>query len=193
MPDVLPYELNVWVGDSLGKFGRTSEKNVIFYVQSENFPSSEVMQYFNSLVEPLGLTATAVHTWYSQHLARIGIYNQGVLIRDRNSLTMTGAPIDIELPPVLTASYMRSRLPQTIPFQQTIWFTGSCMHPEKGWSGKDADIIVFGEEDRKKQVEIKYYFENLLGWRVDVGAAVMANREPVYICKTYEGGELCLP
>jgi hypothetical protein len=192
MPDAIPFPLTVWVGDRLGKFGRTSEPNVIFYVLTDEFPSNEMKQYFNDIVSPLGITATCSHYWNS-HLERVSIYNKGVLIRDRQTLELTGAPVDIELPPVITASYVRSRLPEAIPFTEDIYLTGSLMHPEKGWSGKDMDIIVFGLADVARKIEIKRYFEELTKWRCDVGHEVMANRGDVYTLLAYSNGTICLP
>jgi hypothetical protein len=80
-----------------------------------------------------------------------------------------------------------------VPFTDDIYLTGSLMHPDKGWSGKDMDIIVFGLEDFARKIEIKQFFEGITKWRCDVGGEVMANREPVYLLLAYRNGNLCLP
>ncbi|MBF0484717.1 MAG: hypothetical protein HQL25_08455 [Candidatus Omnitrophica bacterium] len=72
-----------------------------------------------------------------------------------------------------------------------MYLTGGLV--KNGWSCNDADIIIFEEEAKPHLAQIRNYFTDLFGWKTDVGQVVMADREPVYLYKIYEGGKWQVP
>ncbi len=201
--DVLPKKLpnnsklNVWVGGKLGRYGATSG-NVVFCSDQATEPTNAEMDYWNSLVTPLGISATLSIHWRKEDVATVRLYDDGKLIL-KNDLTYSKAPSPPPQKEIITAAWLRSKLPDTIPFPQPIYITGSLV--KSGKSNNDVDLLVgvltgpdtFEPIDHKIYSDIKEYFRELLGAKVDVGHRIMGEREPVYYVKAYDGGVKCLP
>lgn len=187
LPENLLYPFNVWISGSLSRDGKTAG-NLTFLLEGEGDPSSEIMQYFNSLVEPLGISATASYQWRNQSIQAIRIYNDGRLILNKDgSFKEFPTPVNSKIE--ITPDYLYAILPQTIPFTETLYLAGGI--PKNGFSLNDVDIMLEPTEPKSKFSAIRKYFVNILGVKVDVGNTPMPDREPIYQFKLYENGELC--
>lgn len=193
LPQTLAYPVKVWVTGEMAKYGRGTN-NLIFLVDIEDEPPVEMKEYFNALVEPLGVSATAAHDWRDRKwMGKKGgvmpLYNDGRLIIDKETMAYTETPQPASMAPVITLADLRRKLPQAVEWTDTIHLTGSLAW--RGWSANDVDMVVLAEEaDRPKQSAMSAFFSGLLGWKTDVGHAVMPEREPVYLFKLYENGQL---
>lgn len=188
LPDKIEYATNFWLGDKLIRFGQTAD-NIIFYVDQAEEPTAEMRQYFNKLIEPLGKTATVLNSYRDTKFAMMRIYNDGRLIIDRTTLSFTELPSQTKLKPFLTSQEVLAKLPKEIPWKYKVYLTGGLVR--NGWSANDGDIIIFDQEARADLPAIRKYFSDICGWRFDVGQSVMVEREPVYLYKIYEDGNLC--
>ena len=189
LPDKIDYDLNVWVAGKLARYGWTSE-TIIFLVEMVGDPPSEVMQYFSSLMKPLGLAATASSAWRNEQWQALRLYNGGRLIVDRSTMSYTELPMPVAQAPRLTVEEVVAKLPPTVPWQFPIWLTGGLV--KNGWSANDADVMVDSKVDRAVYLELRQFFTKLFGWKTDVGSIFMPEREPIYLYKIYDGGKLCL-
>lgn len=198
LPMTLTYPVKVWVTGEMAKYGRTTN-NLVFLADVEAEPSPEMKEYFNSLCEPLGINATVAHDWRDRKwLGKKGglmpLYNEGRLIIDKETMAYTEVPHPTAEAPVITLDDLYEHLPQQVEWTDGIYLTGSLAW--RGWSANDADMIVFpgeGQEpDKEKMAAMRIFFSDLLGWKTDVGHAVMPEREPVFLYKLYENGALCL-
>lgn len=182
LPETLDYPINVWIGGKLARYGQTSE-NVVFLLEGTGEASTEMKQYFNSIAKQF--QATASNRLFEQGVGSIRIYNEGRLIIDKETLCFTELPSPTLTPPILKLEDVLSLLPKTIKFKHTIYLTGSLVR--FGWSGNDVDFIV-DSEDTEVYKELRQFFKEIIGWKVDVGNADMPERAPVYKCRIYEGG-----
>lgn len=199
LPEQLQYDYNVWISGRLARDGKTSD-NLIFIIEQDTEPTSEVMQYFSSLVFSLGISATASENWRNRKEFLVRLYNSGKLIINKIDLTYTEPPSAIKSLSELTQEYVRSKLPAIIPFLDTLWLTGSIV--KNGYSCNDLDIMVgepilendlvigFPNLESEKLSIIRDYFANLLGWQVHVGTKIMKEREPIYLYKIYGNGSV---
>lgn len=187
LPATLPYPMNFWIGGKIALYGRTAE-NLLFFVESDVPPTQEMMDYFNSIVAPLGIQATVTQNWKDQRYASIRLYNAGTLIIDPQTMTYIALPTEVASAPVLYIQDFMAKLPKTIKWTQTFYLTGGLV--KNGWSCHDADMIVFDIIDDPTLKEVKKFFADLSGWKFDIGKAVMTDREPVYLYKLYENGNL---
>ncbi len=174
LPEELDYPLNVWIGGKLARYGQTSD-NLMFLVEQDDETSTELKLYFEKISEPY--IATVSHKWKDEKISAIRLYNEGKLIIDKNTLTYKELPSPVKSPPIIHLQEVLDRLPKTVNWEHNIYLTGSLV--KCGWSGKDVDFMV-DSEDTKIFAEIRNYFGNLLGCRVDVGNAEMPERNPVY-------------
>lgn len=186
LPEELPWKINVWVGDKLARFGMTTEESILFLAEQENEPSSEQMNFWNNLVSSLNVAATATNDWKSRRHSALRLYNEGRLIVDKQTMCYKELVSEVSSAPILTLEEFLSKLPKEIEWKQKIYLTGSLI--KNGWSGKDADLVIFDEEDKIVLSEMKRFFEKQISWRVDVGNKVMTEREPVYFYLLYDGG-----
>lgn len=185
LPDELLYKVNIWLGDKLARYGVTTE-NIIFLVEMEEEPSVEMREYFNSLVKPLGITATVSESWKNRKYNAVRVYNEGKLIIDKYTMTYTELPTAVHEAPVLTLKKLMAKLPKQIPFQATLYLTGGLV--KNGFTCNDVDFIAFDVEDKERLSEMASYFTEALGMKTDVGNKIMKEREPVYCYLLYEGG-----
>lgn len=213
LPDNNPYPINMWVGGKMAKHCIVVD-NIIFIAEQDEEPSVEMKNYFADIIRNLniGLTATVMNNWRDKSVDAIRLYNNGVLAIDRETkvqISNTDVTIYKTLPaivktlPILTANYAKTRFAPSIPWLNTIYFTGSV--PKNGWSCNDADFIlgritIEGNEityhdviANKTLLDVQNYFTGLLGWKTHTGTKVMPEREPVVLYKLYENGILCLP
>ncbi len=194
LPDTLPIDLNVWIGGRIARDGKTAS-TLVFLIESEEEPSAEIKQYFSSLVQPLGIQATVSNAWRNESITAMRLYNLGRLIVDKSTCQYTELPGPIVARPDITVQEIIAKLPDTIPFTETLWLTGSLV--KNGWSCKDVDILVGSTTDFTDAVAaatlsaIRKFFVAVLECRVDVGARVMPEREPVFVFKLYESGNKC--
>lgn len=187
MPQTLLYPFNVWISGSLARDGKATG-SLTFLIEGDGDPTSEIMNYFNTLVQPLGVTATAAFNWKNKSLSAIRLYNNGQLIVNPDgSFKEFPAPINEKLE--ITIDYVYNRLPQTIKFKETLYLTGGLTRD--GFSLNDVDIMLEPTEPKTKFYDIKKFFTQILGVKVDVGNTPMIDREPIYLFKMYENGELC--
>lgn len=186
LPDKLDYEINVWIGGKLARYGQTSD-NVVFLIESEGETSTEMKQYFSKIGK--GFDATASHRIFDQGIGAVRIYNEGRLIVDRETLCLTELPTPTLTPPILTLDKVLSVLPKQIERKETVYLTGSLVR--FGWSGNDADFMV-DSDDSAVYRELRDLFREAIGWKVDVGNADMPERSPVYKFKIYEDGKCLL-
>jgi hypothetical protein len=180
LPDSIPYNLNVWISGDLAKYGKTTQ-NLCFLIEQDSEPSNELMNYFDSLVKPLGKSATASHHWRNDLFTKLSLYQNGKLIRKEHFV--------IDGISEITSDYVKEYLPKAVPTHDPIYLTGSIVR--QGWSRNDVDFICFNE-DTELLANLRKYLSNSLKCKVHVGNQVMPEREPVYLCKTYEEGALCL-
>ena len=105
-----------------------------------------MMQYFNTIVAPLGLEATATNNWKDKTVLAMRLYNGGKLI----VAVVDGRVIYTEMPippadvTFLTAQDVRDKLTDTIPVSNTVYFTGSV--ERFGQSGNDGDAVTFNQK-----------------------------------------------
>ena len=188
LPETLDYPLDVWVSDRMAKYGQASDYIVLFLPLGVAV-TDELRTYFNQINEPLGIgTTIASAEGNNLTVSALKLYNAGRLIIDKETLTYKELPSPVFRPFIITINDLKDRLPSTIEWKNTIWLTGGLVRD--GWSGKDADLIVFDGTDELVQ-NMKGFFTRTLGFRVDVGMKVMPEREPVYLFKLYEDGQLC--
>jgi hypothetical protein len=201
LPEKIPYEGHVWIGGRLARDGAQilSGKDVItegliFLIDSDDDPLPETMQYFDGLVASLGIHATVSKEWRNQSREAILLYANGEKLLDAQGCYKRPPPA-IAKEQIITKEFVYRRLPQTVPFLRTLWWTGS--FAKFGESFHDLDIFIDDTghwNDRVPITEIikmKHYFTKLLGCRVDVGCIMMLEREPIAMCKLYENGCLC--
>lgn len=183
LPVSLPFSLNFWIAGKLARYGRTTD-NLIFLVEGDE--TEEMRNFFNALVEPLGIHATVSGNWKGNKYQAVRLYNEGRLIIDKETIAYTELPAETREAPVLTAQEALSRMPQTVEWKQTLYLTGGLV--KNGWSANDGDIIVTGDIERKELGRMSRFFTEATGWKFDVGQAVMPEREPVYLYRLYENG-----
>lgn len=188
LPQSLPFSYNFWIAGKLARYGMTTD-NLVFLVEGEE--TEEMRHFFNALVEPLGINATVSDNWKGNKYQAIRLYNEGRLIIDKATMSYTELPVETREVIFLTAKEAVSKMPTTIEWKQTLYLTGGLV--KNGWSGNDGDIIVSGEIEKKELGRMSRFFTDVVGWKFDVGQAVMPEREPVYLYKLYENGTLCLP
>lgn len=186
LPEVIPFELNIWVGGRLARDGVTSE-NLAFYAEMVGYPSTDLKTYFAQIISPLGITATVLNEWRRPEIAVVRLYNKGKKILG-NDLVYREPPAPITLPRELGAQEFKAKLPKYLPFAFDIYLTGSMAR--QGFVTNDLDFIIAGGKDNCPPV--RKFFADLYGWKVDVGLTVMPEREPVYLLKLYEGGKCLL-
>lgn len=188
LPEKIDYDLDVWVGGKLSRYGKTTE-NLTFLVKMDNEPSSEIMQYFNSLITPLKYEATVSENWRNENLSVIKLYNKGKLIIDKETMTYKELPSVIEETALqITIDDIMPKFPKEIEFEKTIYLTGGMVR--NGFSNNDVDFIVF-DSTNEERFKLRQFLSDILGLKIHVGSFVMTNREPVYLYKLYENGKLC--
>jgi hypothetical protein len=188
LPSTILYPINVWLGGKLARYGQTSD-NLIFLTDSEKDPTNEQMQYFNGLVASLDVQATLGRGWKNEAITAMRIYDNGVLIIDPTTLAYTQLVAPSRTTPILTVDELMSSLPTTIDWQYDIYLTGGVV--KNGYSNNDTDMIVFDEKLANSELAaMRDFFRKAVGWKVDVGRAVMPEREPVYLYLLYSGGKL---
>ncbi len=183
LPQELKYPLNVWIGGKLARYGQTSD-NLCFLVEQDDETSTELKLYFQDLTP---FIATVSHAWRNEKLSAIRLYNEGKLIIDKKTLTYTKLPSPTKKTPIITLDEIKSKMPKQIKWKQAIYIVGSTV--KNGWSGNDVDFMT---EDPEIFKELRIYFTELLGYKVDVANARMPEREPVYKFKLYENGKCLL-
>lgn len=188
LPAQIPYDVSVSIYGKITIYGQSAE-NIIFYIDSEEEPSMEMMQYFDSLVQGLGKQATAMKMRRGSERLMMRIYNEGRLIVDKETLAFTELPSKTKLSPVLTGDEVRAKLPSTFPWNYKVYLTGGIA--KHSWSANDGDIIIFEPEAKADLPAIRKWFLETMSWRFDVGQQVMYEREPVYLCKIYDNGNKC--
>lgn len=188
LPNYLPESLNVWISGKIVQFGRT-DGNLVFMVESEQEPSGQLKQQFDSFILSLGIHATVTNHWRNQQFVALRLYDNGQLIIDKDTLQYTKIPSATKEPAIVTCKEVLSKLPETITWPITLYLTGGIVRC--GWSVNDLDIITFEQQNRLTLVELRNFFTNLFGWKTDVGFTVMSEREPVYLYKIYEKGIKC--
>lgn len=195
LPEEITFPLNVWIGGKLARYGKTSE-TVVFLLEIDREPTSEEMQFFDSLVQPFGLSGTASEQWRNEFIPAVRIYNEGRLVIDKITGRINELPAPVQLKDEITPELIFPKFPAEIPYKETIWLTGGIA--KNGYSMKDVDFLV-GEMPFNVVVpaerisEIRKFFYSLLNIRVDVGCKLMTDREPISLLKLYEGGILCQP
>lgn len=189
MPDKLPWDINVWIGGKIAKYGVTTE-NLIFTTDSKEETNTEKRMYFNGLSEKVGTQGTLSSSWMLRDIGMMRLYNDGRLIIDKKTMCYKELPNPVASLPIFSITELVSKLERTVKWKENIWLTGGIV--KNGWSANDIDFIVFDEIPNNSLVEIKLYFTKLFGWKVDIGKKVMPDREPVYLYKLYDNGNLCL-
>jgi hypothetical protein len=189
MPDELPLKYNFWISGRLAKFGITNE-NLVFLVDVDEEPSIEMRNLFMPFTTKLGFDSTVSNAWTNSRLTAVRLYSEGKLIFDRETLACKQLPEPTRIPQITTNDVL-AKLPETIPWNETLYLTGGIV--KNGFSCNDADIICFDLKEPIVLSQMRDFFTNLFGWRTDVGLRVMVEREPVYLYKIYEGGKRCLP
>lgn len=189
LPDELPFNYNFWISGRLAKFGITNE-NLVFLIDVDEEPSIEMRNLFMPYTTKLGFDSTVSNAWKNSRLNSVRLYSEGKLIIDRDTLACKQLPAPTKIPQI-TSSDVIAKLPETIPWTETLYLTGGIV--KNGFSCNDADIICFELADPTHLGKMRDFFTNLFGWRTDVGLRVMENREPVYLYKIYEGGKRCPP
>jgi hypothetical protein len=186
LPETIPFRLNIWIAGKIARFGKTTE-NLLFLGELKEFPSVEMRQFFGQIGEALGVQATISGEWRNEAYQAIRLYNGGRLIVDKTTMTYRELPTEVTVAPVITVDELLAKLPNTVEWKQTLYLTGGLTR--NGWSGHDVDFITFDVLDNKSVLgTMSKFFTKTLGWRTDVGSAVMTDREPVYLFKMYEGG-----
>lgn len=198
LPQTIPYTETVWVSGKIARYGQTTE-NLIFLMKMQSESSSETMQYFDTLVAPLGLRATASSQWKNSLFQAFPLYQKGELMIDKKTLTYTKLLEPSGDLPTITVNEVKSKLPATVPWTFNLHMTGGIV--KNGFSNNDIDILVglivnedgsyyFEKLDAQTIIDVRKYFTQLLGYKVDVGRVVMNEREPVYCSPIYQNGKI---
>lgn len=210
LPDTIPFMGVIGLSGKIVKGKQTT--TLIFQLRSDESVPSEMRLYFSGLISAAtngDFHATVNNAWRDLGLDIMWLYVDGEKILG-NDLVYRRMPPPIEMPMEITWDLVRSRLPQTVPFMQTIWATGSIV--KNGCSYNDFDTVVgepkfdengevtgFENIEKPQLIIMKRYFETQTNLgvtvfdkiRVDIGNRIMTEREPVYLCKLYENGSLC--
>lgn len=189
LPDTLPFKQHFWISGKLARFGITTE-NLIFLTNQDDEPNAELKTCFEPFISKLGKSSTVLNHWKQARFQTILLYDNGELIVDKETLAFKKLPSPTQVP-IITTEFVLSKLPETIPWDETLYLTGGIV--KNGFSCNDADIICFELTEVKKLAQMRDFFTDLFGWKTDVGVSVMKNREPVYLYKIYEGGKRCQP
>ena len=189
LPEKLPLKKNFWISGRLAKFGITPD-NLIFLTDSNDEPDIETRSLFQPYINKLGFDSTVSNHWRNSRLDSVRLYSEGELIFDKETLACKKLPLPTDIPKI-TAKEILEKLPETIPWNETLYLTGGIV--KNGFSCNDADIICFELTDATLLGKMRDFFTKTFGWRTDVGIRVMTEREPVYLYKIYEGGKRCLP
>ena len=174
--------LNAWIGGRIARYGKTSEENLIFFIEQETEPTTVQMEFFNEIVLPLKITATVSNDWRDERITALRIYDNGELIRYAYK-PVTGHP-------EITKDYVIDKLlsfPE-IDIEGDIYLTGSLV--KYGWSKNDVDFIIF-TTDHNVISKARFILSGILKCKVHVGNKIMEEREPVYLYKIYSDGLLC--
>ena len=193
LPSTIPFPINVWIGGKMARYSQ-SEQNLIFLTDSETDPTNEQMEYFNTLVTPLGIQATLSRGWKNEAITAMRLYDTGNLIIDPTTLVYTKIPTQSIDFPMLTVQEAVSLLPKTIPWTYDLYLTGGLVL--SGYSFHDADIVVLDPTVTQDELALmRKMFTDAIGWKVDVGQRIMVEREPpsVQLYLIYSGGNICLP
>lgn len=210
LPQVIPFNGVIGLSGAIVKGKQAG--TLLFQLRDDASVPVEMRQYFNGLVSTAtnGVFEAAVNNaWRDLGQDILWIYVDGQKIIT-NDLIYTSAPPPVPLPLELTWELVLSRLPQTIPFLQTFWATGSIV--KNGFSVNDFDVVVgepefdangevtgFSNVEKPQLMLMKRHLEKETNLgvtvfdriRIDIGNRIMTEREPVYICKIYENGQLC--
>lgn len=189
LPDTISYSINVWLTGNIVRYGITSDDTIIFLGELDTIAPQTLINYFKTLVSPLGINATFLNEWKSRKFNALRIYNNGRLIINKDTLAYTEVPSPIHVAPVITLDDFVPSLPKTIPWAYTIYLTGGMT--KVGWSANDIDMIIFDKlKDPADYMAMRRYFTKTLGYIVDIGNSVITEKEPVYLYKLYENGSL---
>ena len=186
LPNNIMYPINIWVGAKLARYGKTNA-DIVFLTDGGESPTNELMQYFDSLVQPLGIAGTLSNGYKYAGLQALRLYDKGELILDKETGVYKRLPSPAEDAAMLTSQMVIEKLPREIPCMLPVYLTGSIVR--HGWSNNDADFLVEGEASWEEMEQLNRIFGIALGWKTHVGNKVMADREPVYLYKLYEGGK----
>lgn len=209
LPQTVPFGGVIGLSGNIAKGKQAG--NLVFQLRDDVEPTAAMRLYFNDLVYTATggvFAATVNNAWRDLGLDIIWIYVDGEKVLT-NDLVYTRAIPPAHLPLELTKDLVLSRLPQTIPFTQTMWATGSIV--KNGFSVNDFDIIVGNVEvvdgeatiieaiEKPQLMLIKRHLEGTMNIgvtvfdriRIDIGNRIMTEREPVYLLKLYENGQLC--
>jgi hypothetical protein len=208
LPQTIPFSGIIGLSGKIVKGKQVGR--LVFQLRDDVEPSAELRQYFAALVEGAtnGVhTATVNNAWRDLGLDIMWLYVDGQRIIT-NDLVYTQAVPPVPLPLELTSELVMARLPSAVPFAQTIWMTGGLV--KNGFSINDLDFVVgepafdgeevtgFSNVEKPQLMLIKRHFEEVMNIgvtvfdriRVDIGNRIMSEREPVYLCKMYENGQL---
>lgn len=192
LPATLPWPINVGLAGKLAWYGKTVG-TVIFLTDAQGEPTVEQRQYFEKLIEPLGVPATLSGEWNNSKHNLSRLYNDGRLIvrMENDRIVYTELPTPVNESPILTIDEAIKKLPRTIPFKNKLFLTGGLTL--NGWTANDFDFIAEKVKDKRELAMMARYFTGVLGWKTDVGADVMPEREPVKLYPIYEHGRCLLP
>ncbi len=189
LPQILPWPIRLMVSGKIARYGRTVG-NLIFLSEGDGDPSSDMMQYFNDLVAPLGINATISYNWRNNQDIPLHLYNEGRLIIDKKTMAYTEVPMPVKEAPIITVQDLVARFPKEINWFDTIYLVGGMT--ANGWSANDVDLMIEGEKDFDKLKTLRDYFTQVLGWKVQVGGQEFPNLFPIreiYKFKLYENGK----
>lgn len=178
LPWQLPWDINVVLLGKYASFGQ-GIGNLQFAADIDYEPTNEMREYFNAIAKKIGLSGTLLKNFKSNSYKKVRLYNRGWRIVDDNGC-YTEVPTTSLQAPILTAEDVKERLPKEVPFDFDIYITGGVV--ANGWSANDLDLIVDNKDNCK---EVKKFFQEVIGWKVDVGTTVMEERHPVYRCLIY--------
>lgn len=209
LPETIPFTEVIGIGGKICQGKQIT--NLIFQVRQDDQPSQEMKMWANSIAQQASggvFSGTMANDWRNRLCNVIWIYADGEKILG-NDLVYTKAPPAIDLPLEITWQMVLSRLPQTIPYNTTLWATGGIVR--EGRSFNDFDIIAGNIEldaNGAPTITEKIEVVDLLNMRnffnkqinlgvtvfdsmsIDIGNRIMTEREPVYLCKLYENGQL---
>lgn len=181
LPETLAVKADVWVSGPMARYGKTAEK-LLFLLRED---SVEVKDFLNFLISPLGLGAQFSMGWRQAGISAVRLYAKGELVWDRDVVAYKLPLIPVESPIHMTVQEVLAALPDTVPFEETIYLTGGMVR--QGFSCQDVDFLVLDTRVvGQKLADMRDYFKQYLWLSVDVGNRVMPDREPVYLYKIYE-------
>jgi hypothetical protein len=187
LPETIPFREDIWFKGNLVKSGVILSREVWFYTKDKL--NLELIGFMNSITKP-----EDIHFRFTcrlvEPISKLLVYRDGKLVIDKKLLNRDKSSNYINKK-ALTINGFISKLPKNIPIPCTIWVTGGLV--KWGITFHDLDFIIYEIKDYNQYYkDIKKLFSDIYNIKVEVGYYLFINREPIYLFKLYDKGNLLI-